>query len=552
MSGNTIIKISTGFEIYFPYSQRIVEAVKSIPGRRFDANKKAWYVPEGSQFNLVQFAKQYGFTFNTNVEKNMSFELPPLPELKISIPLKMNLFPYQRTGVAYALEKKRVIIGDEPGLGKTAQSIATIIAANAFPCLVIAPATLKENWRREWELWTGKRARVMDEKLVKYHERYLEAGLGVDVWITNYESLGKWFVSDIRKPDREKLRLNHIHFWPLKDIFKSVIIDEFHKCKSTSTKQSKLVKGIAHGKEYIIGLTGTPVVNKPKDLVSQLGIIDHLGTLGGYRNFVNYYCAGDQEASNLKELNYHLSLNCFIRRDKRTVLKDLPAKMRQVVYCSIDTRKEYEDAQSSLENYLRDYCNASDAQIQRSMRGEVMVRIGKLKNISARGKMAEVSEFIDDILESGEKLVIFAHLHDIFHELKRRYPDAVSVTGEDDNLERQRAIDRFQKHPACKLILCSIKAAGVGITLTASSRVAFIELPWHAADAEQCEDRCHRIGQSDSVQCTYFLGNDTIDQWNYDIITRKRLIANQVTGKEDEIQEKFIDNIINLFTKKII
>ncbi len=116
---------------------------------------------------------------------------------------------------------------------------------------------------------------------------------------------------------------------------------------------------------------------------------------------------------------------------------------------------------------------------------------------------------------------------------------------------RQHAVDSFQKDAKTNLIICSIKAAGVGITLTSSSRVAFVELPWHAADCDQCEDRTHRIGQKNSVQCTYFLGKDTIDEDIYKIIESKRKVANTITGSVDNVQREIIDRLSeSLFNSK--
>jgi SWI/SNF-related matrix-associated actin-dependent regulator 1 of chromatin subfamily A len=186
------------------------------------------------------------------------------------------------------------------------------------------------------------------------------------------------------------------------------------------------------------------------------------------------------------------------------------------------------------------------------MRGEVMVRIGKLKNISAKGKLKDVFDFVDDIMESGEKLVLFGHLKEVIGKFRDRYPDAVSITGDDSMASRQISVDAFQNDPKVKLALCSIQAAGVGLTLTASSRVAFVELGWHSAIHDQCEDRCHRIGQTDSVQCTYFLGKDTIDEWVYKIIEDKRSIASAVTDSDDVVEVNVIDNFINLFNQKAL
>jgi SWI/SNF-related matrix-associated actin-dependent regulator 1 of chromatin subfamily A len=546
----TITEQGKYFRIQFRYMPHLVEAVKALPERRFDPVNKCWLVPLSEKDEVMAFARRYKFQTATSLEEEKYADIPPLPSLSIEIPLKLRLFPYQAQGVAYALEKKRLIIADQPGLGKTAQAIATVVAADAFPSLVIAPSSLKINWQREWHMWSHKRAMILDDNIKQNFHLYFQAGL-TQVFIVNYESLKKYFVQSINVPKGAKLRLNHVKFKEhLTNIFKSVIIDESHRVKSTATQQTKFTKGIASGKEYILALTGTPVINKPKDLISQLGIIEQMPRFGGYQRFTQRYCSGPQEASNLRELNYMLNLNCFYRRDKQDVLKDLPAKMRQVVLCQISTRREYNEAEANLIKYLIKYKEADDEKIARALRGEVMVLIGILKNISARGKLADVFEFVNDIMESGEKLVLFAHLKEVIQAIHKHYPAAVTITGDDNTIQRQQAVDSFQNDPETKLIICSIKAAGVGLTLTASSRVAFVELPWTAADCDQCEDRCHRIGQKDSVTCTYFLGEDTIDEKIYRIIQTKREIAATVTGATEQVEEDIVNMVADLFNQK--
>ena len=130
--------------------------------------------------------------------------------------------------------------------------------------------------------------------------------------------------------------------------------------------------------------------------------------------------------------------------------------------------------------------------------------------------------------------MVFCSLHDIVDELRRAFPRAVTVTGRDNAVMKQAAVDAFQQGRT-RLIICSIKAAGVGLTLTAASRVAFIEFPWTYADCQQCEDRCHRIGQRDNVTCYYLIGRGTIDRKLYQIIYDKRAVANQVMAADDEI-----------------
>lgn len=578
----TILEKNGRIHLIFNYKPHLVDAVRNIPGRRWDAVSRSWTVPISSKMEVDRFASKFGFTYsdpNKRIEQE-DFLIPEMPELKVDIKLKMNLFDFQKTGVAYCLAKKRLIVGDQPGLGKTCQAIATMVAANTFPCLVICPSSLKLNWQREIHMWTDKKAMLLSDKNKDTWPMFAQTGANLfegavmnHVFIVNYESLKKYFVASISEHDGP-LRLNHIKFKQVISLFKMVILDESHRCKEIKTQQTKFVKGICHGKEWILALTGTPVVNKPKDLISQLGIIDQLNEFGGYTNFTKRYCDDTYgNGSNLKELNYRLATTCFYRRDKSEVLKDLPAKMRQVVLCDISTKKEYKDALADLEEYLKKYKHATDDQVARSMKGEVMVKIGVLKNISARGKINDVVEYVNDVIDSGEKIVLFTHLHDVQNNLKRHFPDALTILGDDDGATRQRNVDLFQgkreigrrtsgpfSEPIYeqipyeqqqKLIICSIKAAGVGITLTASSRVAFVELPWHPADSEQCEDRCHRIGQIDSVQCTYFLGKNTIDEWIFKIIDEKRAVSNTITGAKDDVEQSVIDGIINLFAMRL-
>ena len=217
----------------------------------------------------------------------------------------------------------------------------------------------------------------------------------------------------------------------------------------------------------------------------------------------------------------------------------------------ITTRDEYFRAENDLINYLRVYKNASDEKIAKSMRGEVMVRMGILKAISARGKIKAAAEFIHDVIDGGEKLIVFAYLKEVVLEMKKLFPDAVTITGEDNATKKQAAVDSFQNDPKCKLIILNYKSGGTGLTLTASSRVAFIEFPWTFSDCEQAEDRAHRNGQKNNVNCYYFLGKDTIDEYMYQVIQTKRSIANGVTGTDDVVKENVVDMAMDLFKERI-
>ena len=539
------------FELSFKYKPSIVDRVRQIPGRRFDGAKKVWIVPARSRVDLERMIYQIRQFENINwvngtekKEEDIAYDIPELPDLTVPHNLKIQPYPYQLKGIARRLQLKRFMNCDEPGLGKTLQSIATINLADAFPCLVVCPSSLKINWLREWEKFTDKKAMILTDKVRDTWTFFFQTGMH-QVFIVNYESLKKYFVQRIKKAEGWTLR--DVEFRNSINLFKSVIIDESHRCKSASTQQAKFCKGICTGKEWVIELTGTPVVNRPKDLIPQLAILDRMNDFGGYKPFVDRYCSGQREASNLRELNFNLWKYCMFRREKSLVLTDLPDKIRQVNTCEITNRKEYMDAERDLIMYLQKYKDADDDKIAKAMRGEVMVRINILRQISARGKVRDVIEFVKDFRENGKKIILFCSLHEVVDQLKRYFPTAVSVTGRDSQDEKQRAVDAFQNNPKADIIICSIKAAGVGLTLTASSNVAFVEFPWTYADCCQCEDRAHRIGQKDSVTCYYFLGRRTIDEKVYRIIQEKKNIANAVTGSTEDIEENIVDMVARIF-----
>lgn len=461
--------------------------------------------------------------------------------MKMKHNLKIQPYPYQREGIDRGLQWQRLIIGDEPGLGKTLQSIAIIDIANAYPCLVICPASLKINWQREVEKFTDKKALVLDNA-TRTTWPYLIQMRMYHVAIVNYESLRKFFVWDTG--GAKSFRLKDVVFCPHIKMFRSIIIDESHRVKDPSAQQTIFCKGLASGKQWRILLSGTPVVNRPEDLVSQLSIMGRLNEFGGRQQFLAQYGEGD----NLDELSSRLYSTCMVRREKAKVLTDLPHKTRCDLYVDISNREEYCLAADDLAQYLREYKECTDWEIRRKMRMEDLVRFMTLRSLAAKGKVKQTIDFVRVFLDTGKPMILFCSYHEIVDELCRAFPKAVRVTGRDSATSKQAAVDAFQRGDA-KLIICSIKAAGVGLTLTASSNVAFVEFPWTYADCCQCEDRAHRIGQRDNVTCYYLIGRGTIDPVLYNIIHRKKSIANQIMAADDDIptDELYFDELVNSF-----
>lgn len=564
------------FRLSFEYNPALIDLVKRIPTRKWNQSEKVWIVskeglyPPGCDARwyveaFAQWAVQRNYCSHVarrSETRDVVYEIPPMREFVGDHYMLLNPYSYQLEGVRYALDNKRCIFGDQPGLGKTLQAICSVVKAHreamvygeTFPVLVICPAALKVNWKREFKKFAGIEACILDDSNRASWEKFWELkrpdGEALcPVFITNYESLKKFFVIKVKNTSR--FSLASIEFDERVRLFKSVIIDEIHKCKSSKTQQAKFVEGICKGKKWIFALTGTPVVNNNTDLIQQLRILGRLDDFGGYKQFVSRFCDGPKQSSNMKELHYRLWCCCFFRREKAKVLTQLPDKMRQYITCEITNRKEYQDAEDNFLKYLRQYKHADDDKIARAMRGEVMVRMGILKEIAARGKVKAVADFIHDVIDGGEKLIMFAYLKEVVLALKEEFPDAVTVTGSDNITQKQNAVDRFQNDPECKLIILNYKSGGTGLTLTASSRVGFIEFPWTYSDCEQAEDRAHRNGQKNAVNCYYFLGDKTIDEYMYKVIQTKKDIANEVTGTTTQIDEDVVSNVMNLFSSRL-
>ena len=536
------------YKVAYQYHPLLVMCTKRIPTARYNGEGKYWEVNtvDAQYLRLMaDWAMTKGLVRQVRWLKDdepvQSYEPLPMPALTIPHNMLVQPYDYQKEGIAYALQKKRCIMGDELGLGKTAQAIGTLTASGAFPALVICPASLKVNWQREFKKFGGVDAVILDDSNRNVWQNLLritrqDGKPMCQVIITNYESLKKFFVRRLIRSER--FTMKSIEFDERVRLFRSVIIDESHKCKSNKTQQAKFVQGIAEGKEYVLELTGTPVVNNNEDLVQQLRIMGRLDDFGGYQKFVGRYCQGLNKSSHVKELNLRLRNLCFFRRQKKDVLTQLPDKTRSYLVTEISNRKEYADAERDIIKYLRDYQDADDDKLQRAIRGDIMVRMNILKQVSARGKVASAVDIIHNTIDGGDKLIVFCFLKEVVAALKAEFPKAVTVTGDDNDRQKQLSVDRFQQDENCKLIILNYRSGGTGLTLTAASNVLFVEWPWTAAECEQAEDRAHRNGQKNAVTCTYILGQDTIDEYMYNLIQTKRTIANGVTGTEDVTQER--------------
>ena len=564
LAGTTVSVVFTG------YPKALLPYVKGIPGARYRGVDKTW------TFTLSVETAAYVEAWPAEIAKDpalvaairelevgaaASQDASRATDAEIDLPFAKDLYGFQRAGVAYAVEHGRTLIADEMGLGKTVQALATVEHQDAYPLLVVCPAVVKLNWEREARRWLPHRGVTV---LVGRKPGPLN---GEDIVIVNYDVLGGW---------AEQLT---------KHGFKAVVFDESHYLKNAKAKRTKAAKQMAKPIPLRLLLTGTPVLNRPIELVSQLDVLGRLDEFGGFWNFARRYCDAHRNnwgwdmtgASNLGELHERLRSTCMVRRTKDQVLGDLPPKQRISVPIEFD-RTEYRKVEAELWRWMKQRLledrefRARIEEKRRTVaytigRGEVsraeeltaemeaeeearlkasrlgraktLVLIEALKQTGAKGKLDTVVEWTREFLDAGRKLVLFAHHRDIIDAIVDRIREAgfgvTTIHGGVTGQARQDAVDRFQTEDECRLLVGQIEAAGVGITLTAASDVAFVELPWRPGDLTQAEDRCHRIGQSDVVTAWYLLAADTIEEKIAGMLDAKRAVVDHATDGAEGI-----------------
>jgi len=430
------------------------------------------------------------------------------------------LMPFQKAGLEFAeATGGNCLIADSMGLGKTIQALAYLaLHPEMRPAVIVCPASLKLNWQREAEAWleTGDQIEVVNGGKPK--------PLSGNIVIINYDVLKKWLPT-LKEYDPEIL-----------------ILDESHSVKNKKAARSKAAKELAETIPHKILLTGTPVLNRPAELWNQLQIIDpfsypdklffqwHKRYTNATKNRFGWDFSG---ASNLEELAASLK-TVMIRRTKDQVLTELPAKRRSTVLIPIDNRKEYDRANNEFRSWLAEQKGEKAA--ERASKIEQLTKIEYLRQIAVRGKMKHAIVWIENFLESGEKLVVFATHKETIDTFMNEFSDcAVKIDGSVSSENRQEAVDKFQNDPNVRLFIGNIQAAGVGITLTAASNVVFLELSWTPALLEQAEDRCHRIGQQNAVNIYYLLAENTIDVSIAVMLEHKRDVIDQITEEETEL-----------------
>lgn len=389
----------------------------------------------------------------------------------------------------------RALLALPPGLGKTMISLLHLARhPERLPAVVICPASVKWVWAEEARKWTDMEAEVLEGR----NGRWTRSR---PLTVLNY---------DILRHHLKSLRAAG---------FQTAILDECHYLADRRSRRTKASVALCKGVPSVLALSGTPATIKPAQMFSVLRVLKPRDWPNRWK-FLQRYCDPKlthwgwqfQGASHVEELHDKLLWSCMIRRDKREVLPDLPPKLRQIVRLPLSDPDEYQRAN---EHFLAWLAGLDGEQARRAAKVEALAKVGYLLRLSASLKLPATIGWLTDWLEScDEKIVVFAVHREIvnklMHQLAQYRP--VKIDGSVTGAKRRRIVEAFQSDPSIRVLIGNVKAAGVGITLTAARTVAFAELTWSPPDLIQAEDRCHRIGTTETVWIHYLSAEGTIEQ----------------------------------------
>lgn len=548
-------------ELIFGYDPTLHPTLKSRLGARWDPEAKTWWIAEPatrrSAEKVLKTLTELGFRRGERaLEEWLAQEPPPSLQVRLDVLSDRLLRPYQAVGAEFLISNRRSILADVPGLGKTTQALAAVETADAWPMVVVCPAAVRSNWTREIAACLPHRT---VESVAAHHETH---GLAVaDALVVSYDGLGM---------HRSRLPTN----------IRSIVLDECHYVRSSDTRRLAVTREVvaalpADG--VLIGLSGTPFVNRNADLLPMLQMIDRISDFDSVPAFLERYCDPNpvwrkdgrcvtthQGSTRTRELNTKLfESGIMLRRRKHEVLADLPPKQVAVRLVDLPDEWQVTTGHAAIAAHKTNSDRRVHGPITLHGRGPTMPRasealnndikempthgraITALRQITAAAKIDIAVEWIGQWLlgHDSAKLIVFAWHREINEAIAEKF-GVRPLYGAVHADARQSIIDNFQADPDSRLLVASYEAVGVGVNLTSASDILFVEQPWTPAACQQAEDRCHRIGQQQPVSVTYLVARNTIDEAIWECLERKQAVGNAVIdGPKSNSAQETLDAI---------
>jgi SWI/SNF-related matrix-associated actin-dependent regulator 1 of chromatin subfamily A len=498
-------------EIKFPYSEGLVLRVKELPDRSWDKNQKVWHIPATSFHarQVVTWAATHKFSTSPDISR-LAQDKAQAKKDKVQRP---GLYPFQNKGVDFLLYHGRAILADDMGLGKTVQALYFMKEIRATKILVVCPASVSYNWQAEVSKWMG-----WDSNVVTKIGQSLPHG---HLTIMSYAIMTKRY-AELFKQD-----------------YDCILADEMHALGNSKSQRSRAFKFLS-GSKYMLGLSGTPFLNRPKELFPFLNMLEP----DDWPNFWRYgkrYCNGHKSYfgwdfnghSNELELSDHLS-DIMIRRTKAEVLDELPPLTRVEVPVDIDIRNFNSHWSLLCKNLY-------------GSRAEAIVSINKGRHLAELYKVDAAIELAESILEQGNKVVMYCEFLDtldLLHSRLERWGISI-IQGSVSSMERNQLCQSFQNKSDTQVMLIT-RAGGEGINLYSSAYIIFVGRAWNPGREEQAEGRVHRIGQTKGVTAYYVIAKGTLDEDINALINEKRKVSADVYGLDDinmDIQDDLISRL---------
>ena len=528
--------------ISFDYNPSLIEVIKRFDSRKFNPNTKEWTVPIIHTKKVLETLIPLGFSVHQDVndEYNRTIKHKQKIERILASDFKeseneafektnLPLFNFQKIGAGFLCVTNSALLADEPGLGKTIQTLATTIIKEAKKVLIICPSTLKLSWQDEINKWLKDKKTIIitGEKKIR-NKLWSDKS---DYHIMNYEIL-------LRDIDE----INKIE-WDY------IVADEATRISNPRAKQSKLIKTISA--KHRIALTGTPLNNAIQDIWNILDFCQP-NILGSYWQFTEKYCEKDRfggiiSYKNLNELKTHIADN-MLRRKKKEVLQELPDKLYETIYVEFDNeeRKIYEAIKEEIVSELKEYGISrvlGDKYLSNAL--VKMIRLkqttGSLELVSEHqfsSKVNALKELLNDIISNGSKAIVFTQFSTmadiLIRELDKYNP--LLISGKVDNNIRKENVDKFQNSEENKIIVMT-EAGGFGLNLQRANYIIHYDLPWSISKMEQREGRAHRIGQKNNLTIFRLIVQKTVDEYVLKVLHKKQIMSEDILGDKERMKK---------------